>query len=721
MCIKHLPCNEIRTRCGKVKVVITCNIETDIEFQIVNPGYVCHPFLIWEHPWSLYSWEYTPHGIEQIQAVSLVSETWRSLCREACRKIILTGIIVVGLSVPCYFTALVISSVCRFHGKTAWHHRNFVITGIIGFLCIQLIIVAQITHSSENIDSMCSVTVVPVHTGIALYVYLPCCHRTELVVEIFCQWNWRFLEPWCSVDRQIIVLIGIYQREVEVFAQRQILVELVSRSDGEHHKTVSEMIAVFTVAILENTVRVDQRCSGTWVPILIEVGHFGQIVVGLWQETAQIAVGIVGVRRQERRLDKTKQTGRSDKRGANIVRSAVVKQVTVNITIGCVKTYGQSAHHIDVTVQTHIETAIVIAALGAVALTVSYWQVIVGNIVTTLHVDTVILHESVVIDFLGPVSVVVILLVIIVVRIVYEKVETWYVGGLVVKHLRRQQSVVLSSHHIGQLGQHLICAVDVHVYTCGHALVTLGVDKYHTVCPLCTVDGCSILEHGNVFNIVDVDIGQQIVVVSLMNHTAAILHVHHYPVDHDKRLCVGLKRVETIHKHGISKSQIATARDRTHVAAQALADKIVDAKIGRIVEISCNSLAAGFSCTGIVRPEWRRIKPSICICRICADGFLLDIVTIYNHGDGCHIIGHYQLVFTFIIGHCRIMVIAVGFYTHTGNRQSGGSIGHSTAHSDVSPVFWFCSGNYRTATYAEREQHRFSDILNEIVHICIVV
>ena len=74
--------------------------------------------------------------------------------------------------------------------------------------------------------------------------------------------------------------------------------------------------------------------------------------------------------------------------------------------------------------------------------------------------------------------------------------------------------------------------------TGGHRLAAVCFNDDDTVGTFSTVEGCSVAEHGHLFNVGRIQCRQNIVEESLVQHSTAILLVDDDIVDDDQRLCV---------------------------------------------------------------------------------------------------------------------------------------------------------------------------------------
>src|SRR5574344_487531 len=132
------------------------------------------------------------------------------------------------------------------------------------------------------------VSVRPLQTGIALQGYLTCSQRLYQIAQISIT-DAEDTEFWCALHRQIIVLIGIIEGEIEEFAQLERTVKLIFRCDAQYNHTVAEGVAVFTVAMSKDGVRVSQRQFAA-------AEYVREVIVSILEEVALIARFVVNIR-----------------------------------------------------------------------------------------------------------------------------------------------------------------------------------------------------------------------------------------------------------------------------------------------------------------------------------------------------------------------------------------------------------------------------------------
>ena len=130
------------------------------------------------------------------------------------------------------------------------------------------------------------------------------------------------------------------------------------------------------------------------------------------------------------------------------------------------------------------------------------------------------------------------------------------IGGLVVQELHLANHVGIHGsvqqlcgietirvciHHLRQTGHQLIASVDGHINLCGHRLVTLGLDGDDTISTLGTIEGGTVLEYRDCLDVVDIDISQEVIIITIVEHLTRVLHIHDHIIDNYQRLSVGIE------------------------------------------------------------------------------------------------------------------------------------------------------------------------------------
>ena len=525
---------------------------------------------------------------------------------------------------------------------------------------------------------MSTVAVAPSQTGIAHDAVLTSSQTLSHVLDLDIAGSHQ-AEGRRSLKGQVVVLVGVDQREVEVLTQGEVAVELVARRNAEADHTVTGLVAVLAVAELQDAQGVGQA-HGVGKQLAVVLKHLAHIGIGIGQIVALVAVDVEGVGSEEGRLDQREEAGRRDGTYRQVLFRTVVAQVAVDVAIGSVEAHAEVADDLDVAVQSHVEAREVVATQRSIAQGVAHREVVVGYIVTTLHVDAVVGDEGVVIDLVRPVGIIMIGIIIIIGGIAVDEFQVLHVAGKSREHLGSIEAIVLGTHHLGLAGHQLELAVDGHVNLGGHAAVALGLDEHHTGSGLGAIDGGSVLQYGDALNIVHIQVGQDIVVISLMQHLAVVLHVGDDTVDDNQRLGVGLQTGDTADEHGVAHAQLSATRNGMDVGTQLLGYQRVDAQTGRVVEVLGRTADTGLRGRLIDGTEGTGVELGVSLAGLGSDGFLQQLIALNAHADAVDVLGYFQLVATLVVGHGGVTMIAVCLDDDTSQRLACGGIGHRATH-----------------------------------------
>ena len=146
--------------------------------------------------------------------------------------------------------------------------------------------------------------------------------------------------------------------------QGEVAVEPVLRRNGKGYETVTEGVAVASVAVFENRDGVGQSSA----PLELTF----EVVVGLGQVVAHLAVLVEGVRSEEWSLGQCEEPWRGDDRAEGVERCSVVAQRAVDVAVGSVEPYIKLVGDGDVAVQSHVEARVVVLLQRGVAQRITY-------------------------------------------------------------------------------------------------------------------------------------------------------------------------------------------------------------------------------------------------------------------------------------------------------------------------------------------------------------
>ena len=513
----------------------------------------------------------------------------------------------------------------------------------------------------------------PAQAGIALHACLLREHRDR-----------HALHASDTVDEErrhathgtIIALGDTVERVAECLGEHQRWTEVIARCDDSIEMSGLDAVLIDGRTILEQCRGVTQR--------QIFVEH-GQVVIGIRKRRRKLTRHIIvciGI--EERRLDQAKERRRRDRTSGKVLGCTVVEHVAIDLGVRHIETRGKVAHHIDVGVETYVQAVKAILACRTLSIGIAEREVIHTHVVTTLHVDVVVLGQRGMIDLLRPVSVVVVLHVVILRRILNEELERLRVGIVLnirisTQHLRSIDAILVSIHHLGQARHQRHANTHVGINAGSHRTPALGVDDDDTVAALCTIECSSILQHRDLLDILGIDIQHQVDVVTVVDCRAILLHVTNNTVDHNERLGIGRKRVKTTNKHCSTVAGTTRTADGTHIGAE------------RTLNIGLNSHRRGVLDLGnsrrldvraivvhgaILVGNHRNLKFSITV----TNGHLLAQILRSMHVERCGKRRNLDDKLARLVGHSSVVVIAQRLDHNTAERSLGGSIDTNALH-----------------------------------------
>ena len=184
----------------------------------------------------------------------------------------------------------------------------------------------------------------------------------------------------------------------------------------------------------------------------------------------------------------------------------------------------------------------------------------------------------------------------------------------------------------------------------------LGRDFQYAVSSLRTIEGGTVAKDFYTFDVFGIDEVEDIVIETVVQRGATVLHVPNDSVDNDKRLCIGVERVDAIDEHGCTLGRKSTTIDGT------------DRGIEVVLDISFGRNTAGFD-RGILRfvenggaivierEEFTVVEIGIGGYPV-VESYLNGIVSVGGDEKRGDMFGYTELVGAFFIGKRRIKFIA---------------------------------------------------------------
>ena len=181
-------------------------------------------------------------------------------------------------------------------------------------------------------------------------------------------------------------------------------------------------------------------------------------------------------------------------------------------------------------------------------------------------------------------------------------------------------------------------------------------DFQHAIGALRTIEGSTVAKDFYTFDVFGIDEVEDVVIETVVQRGAAVLHVPNDTIDNDKRLRIGVERVDAIDKHGCALGRKSTTVDGT------------DRSIEVVLDISFGRNTAGFN-RGILRFVENRgavviEREEFTVVEIGIGGYpvvesyLNSIVSVGGDEKRGDMFGYAELVGTFFVGKRRIKFIA---------------------------------------------------------------
>ena len=221
-------------------------------------------------------------------------------------------------------------------------------------------------------------------------------------------------------------------------------VELPSRCNGDVQIRVLKVILV-----LGRTVFIDRsRVGQTVIHITNRSQSLVQIILVIIVEchVGNLTVRI-SIRAQHRAFHQTEIIDGSHRSFIVPFRRTLVFQVTRHIAVRSVEADEQMLEHVDVRIEADIQTVHVIVFQHTLRTIIPQCEEIASYLITSLYRNTIILRESLTVDDIVPIRIVIIFIVIVIIRIGSQELESRQVRT---RRLQQVRSVCLelrTAHH----------------------------------------------------------------------------------------------------------------------------------------------------------------------------------------------------------------------------------------------------------------------------------
>ena len=289
---------------------------------------------------------------------------------------------------------------------------------------------------------MCPVLVAPLYFRIARDRVLRRVKRTDFI--LYRKADRRHIVVRHTVDGHVILVVRIRQRIAEQRTDRQMLVKLPFRRNGEVQIRVLKVILVLGRTVFIDRSRVGQTVvhitnrSQSLVQIVLVVivkCHVGNLTVGM------------SIRAQHRAFHQTEIIDGSHRSFIIPFRRTLVFQVTRHVAIRSIEADEQVLEHVDVRIETDIQTVHVIVFQHALRTIVPHRKKIAGYFITTLHRNAIILRKSLTVDDIVPIRIVIILVIVVIIRIGSQELEFRQVRTRCLQQVRSVCLELRTAHH----------------------------------------------------------------------------------------------------------------------------------------------------------------------------------------------------------------------------------------------------------------------------------
>ena len=256
-------------------------------------------------------------------------------------------------------------------------------------------------------------------------------------------------------------------------------------------------------------------------------------------------------------------------------------------------------------------------------------EVVHSNIVTTFYTHLVVLCEGRMVEVFLPVGLVVVE-VIEEVSFVFVKEGDVAGAAQVFGILRCSEefgdvvAILAGIHYLGLLANGFEAAKGADLNARHHTRTTACRNLYHAVGSARTIECRTVLNYLNVFDVFRVNNVEHVVDESIVQGGAVVLHILQHAVDNDKRLCIGVKRVEAIDKHNGTLRWHATAIDGANGRSEVVFNFVFDGERTGVVQRQ-GGYVVDLRAVGIERANKSGVKAYVLVY-IALDGYLRGVV-----------------------------------------------------------------------------------------------
>ena len=658
--------------CGNLEVVDTFNIE---------PLFVAH------HPSSLNGGEDTPlHAGELDTLLGFLTETRGRFHGSGEVEEVAVLEIVAGIEIVCQVDPRVVGTARREEAERLGDVGHLIVVVVVTRHVAVAIRIGSEAEATEDADAVGLELTVPIYLEVVEEGGLLAKLRAEDVADG--TESFDTLRGRTILGHEVLLVVTI-DHVAETVAHGQVLVDGIAGIHVDGKLGLLLIVLVVTIAILENPEGVDETRVTEGVGKAIGVVAVGVVltrvdIVGMAQLKLPVVVHhVVCIGADEGRLNEAQHIGSRDVASAVVLGPTIVAKVVGIANIGDVHARNKVLEQVDVGIEADVESVEVVLLGRGIALAVAEGEVVHSHIVTTFYADLVVLGESIAIEVFLPVGVLVVHIVVEVAGVlVHERRQRC--GGLEVinglgrgtDELSHIVAILVGIHHLGLLGHEFETSEGADVNASYLAMATLGGDAEDTVGTLGTIEGRTIIENLNGFDVFGVNDVEYVIEETIVEGRTVVLHIPHDAIDNDEGLCVGIERTDTIDKHGCTLCGHTATADSADVGVEVVLNIVFN---GNGAGFLCNHLGICHNVNTILIEslEVGSVEVGVLIC-CTLDGNLGSVVLGVAFGNGHvesrDVFGDFDGVSTIVVGQRGIVAVVECLNAYTSERCVGGSI-----------------------------------------------
>ena len=317
-----------------------------------------------------------------------------------------------------------------------------------------------------------------------------------------------------------------------------------------------------------------------------------------------------------------------------------------------------------------------------------------------------------------------VLLIIVIGGILVEELELGVLGARTAQELRSIVAILVGIHHVIILGQQGDTGRDTGGDTGSHRLVAAGLDENHTIGTLGTIKSGTVTHHGHLLDICGIDVAEDVIEESVVQHLASILLVDGHTINHYQWLGIHIQRVETLDEGNATHTGRTVSVGGIGVGTQLLLHLLLDIDGVRIGEASGLLVTAQVVGLGIITLEGGAIEHDVLLLFRGSETSQHGVVVGRRDIERGGKYGHLEFEGTVVLGQHTIASDTAGLDDGTCYGHLGGSIHHTSFHHACG-INLFLGGQHAGGLFlliglvilcerTERESHHQRDSQNHI-------